>query len=151
MEHRAASSTATSPQLDLVLKALCEVCDNTSKLYDSACKHMMPCLSCGKCMSADRHRCHLCVSSITKLIREYYVKGIVYFRFSVSLMLLLTVTVPLTSLSRPSDELSKCALPGSAEAELAKGFSTIKVTQLDQSISASSPSISLANLEACIS
>jgi transcription initiation factor TFIIF subunit alpha len=54
---------------DLVLKPSCEACGNASELYGSACKHLTLCLSCGKRMAADRHRCHLCAAPITKLIR----------------------------------------------------------------------------------
>jgi transcription initiation factor TFIIF subunit alpha len=59
----------------LVFKAACEVCGNSSELYGSACKYMTLCLSCGKRMSADRRRCHLCAAPITKLIREYNVRA----------------------------------------------------------------------------
>jgi transcription initiation factor TFIIF subunit alpha len=51
------------------------VCENSSELYGNACKHMTLCLSCGKCMSVDRRRCHLCAAPITKLIREYNVRA----------------------------------------------------------------------------
>ncbi|KAF3340518.1 transcription initiation factor IIF subunit alpha [Carex littledalei] len=60
---------------DLVLKASCEVCGNSSELYGSPCKHMTLCLSCGKRMAAERQRCHLCATPITKLIREYNVRA----------------------------------------------------------------------------
>ncbi|KAJ3690760.1 hypothetical protein LUZ61_019924 [Rhynchospora tenuis] len=60
---------------DLVLKASCEVCGNSSELYGSGCKHMTLCLSCGKRMAAERHRCNICASPITNLIREYNVRA----------------------------------------------------------------------------
>ncbi|KAJ4774875.1 hypothetical protein LUZ62_059132 [Rhynchospora pubera] len=74
-QAQAAASRAGKVGGDLVLKASCEVCGNASELYGSGCKHMTLCLSCGKRMAADRHRCNLCAAPITNLIREYNVRA----------------------------------------------------------------------------
>ncbi|XP_043692000.1 transcription initiation factor IIF subunit alpha-like isoform X1 [Telopea speciosissima] len=60
---------------DLVLKPSCGGCGSNTDLYGSNCKHMTLCLSCGKTMAENHGKCYECGVALTRLIREYNVRG----------------------------------------------------------------------------